>query len=210
MAGGDKLWTDIVSPGGSRPLIAYSIAAFQSCAAISRIALVVAEEKMGAATALVEQQRFDKVRAIVAGGARRQDSVRAGLDAMDTCDYVIVHDGARPLVTHQMIEDALAAALDTGASCCAIPVPDTVKETSDGAIIRTLDRSTLMLAQTPQAFRYDLLMDAHNRSVEDATDDASMIEALGGTVRIAPGSQRNIKVTTQDDLTLVQALLNAP
>ncbi len=208
MAGDDKLWLEIAgADGGDRPLVAYAIAAFQSCSAISRIALVVSQDKIGTTTALVEEQGFDKVFAIVAGGARRQDSVCAGLDATGTCDFVVVHDGARPLVTQLLIEGVLAAALDTGASCCAIPVPDTVKETFDGAIIRTLDRSTLMLAQTPQAFRHDLLLKAHNSSSAQATDDASMVEALGVSVRIVPGSPRNIKVTTPEDLALAQALL---
>lgn len=208
MAGDDKLWAEIAGPDGrARPLLAYSIAAFQACTAVSRIALVVAQEKMDAAQALVAGQRFDKVCAIVCGGAQRQDSVRAGLDALGACDYVVVHDGARPLVTHLLIEGVLAAAQATGTACCAIAVPDTVKETSDGAIVRTLDRSTLMLAQTPQAFRYDLLMEAHKQSTADATDDASMVEALGVRVRIAPGSPRNIKVTTPDDLALARLLI---
>jgi 2-C-methyl-D-erythritol 4-phosphate cytidylyltransferase len=208
MAGDDKLWAEIAGPDGcARPLIAYSITAFQACAAISRIVLVVAEEKLDAARALVAEQGLDKVGAIVCGGARRQDSVRAGLDALGAGDYVVVHDGARPLVTPQLIEDALAAAQETGASCCAIPVPDTVKETADGSIVRTLDRSTLMLAQTPQAFRYDLLVDAHRQSTADAMDDASMVEALGVRVRIAPGSTRNIKVTAPDDLVLARVLI---
>ena len=138
---------------------------------------------------------------------RRQDSVRAGLEAIAACDYVVVHDGARPLVTRQLIEDTLAAARETGASCCAVLVPDTVKEASAGYITRTLDRSRLMLAQTPQAFRCDLLMDAHRRAEGDATDDAALVEALGVRVRIVPGSPRNIKVTTPADLAFVRALI---
>ncbi len=208
MAGDDKLWAEVAGPDGrTRPLVAYSIAAFQACAVVSRIALVVAEEKIDAARTLVAGQSFGKVCAVVAGGARRQDSVRAGLDALGACDFVVVHDGARPLVTHLLIEGALAAAQETGAACCAIAVPDTVKETSDGAIVRTLDRSTLMLAQTPQVFRYDLLVDAHKLSTAAATDDASMIEALGVLVRIAPGSTLNIKVTTPEDLALARILI---
>jgi len=208
MAGDDKLWAAIAGPDGSaRPLLAYAVAAFETCPAIARIVLVVTEDKLAQARALVEEHHFGKVSCVVAGGARRQDSVRAGLDAIGACDYVIVHDGARPLVTPPLIEEALAAARETGASCCAIAVPDTVKEVADGYIARTLDRATLMLAQTPQAFRYDLLMDAHNRSSGNATDDALLVEALGVRVRIVSGSTRNIKVTTPDDLALARKLI---
>jgi 2-C-methyl-D-erythritol 4-phosphate cytidylyltransferase len=210
MGAHDKLWTALADrDGAERPLVAYALATFQTCNVVSRIALVVAQDKIGPAEALVEQEQLDRVTAIVVGGERRRDSVRAGIDALGPCDYVVVHDGARPLVTHLLIEDALAAALDTGASCCATPVPDTVKETSDGAIVRTVDRSTLMLAQTPQAFRYDVLLKAHDTGAADATDDASLVEALGVSVRIAPGSPRNIKVTTVEDLALARGLLGA-
>jgi 2-C-methyl-D-erythritol 4-phosphate cytidylyltransferase len=208
MAGDDKLWAELRGPDSvARPLLAYSIAAFQSCDAVSRIALVIAENRVDQARVLVDREGYEKVAAIVIGGARRQDSVRAGLEALSTCDNVAVHDGARPLVTPELIEASLASAEATGAACCAIPVPDTVKETAAGAIVRTVDRSNLMLAQTPQAFRYDLLMDAHKRCTDDVTDDASMLEALGIHVRIVPGSRRNLKVTTRDDLALAQALL---
>jgi 2-C-methyl-D-erythritol 4-phosphate cytidylyltransferase len=209
MAGDDKLWAPIAGPDGrARPLLAYAVAAFETCPAIARIVLVVAEDKLPQARALVEEHHFGKVGCVVAGGARRQDSVRAGLDAIGACDYVIIHDGARPLVTPHLIEEALATARETGASCCAIAAPDTVKEVADGYIARTVDRSRLMLAQTPQAFRYDLLVDAHKRSTSDATDDAALVEALGVRVRIAPGSTRNIKVTTPEDLALVRWLIS--
>ena len=208
MAGDDKLWAAVVGPDGrAKLLLAYAVAAFQSCSAIARIVLVVAEDQIGAARALVADQGFDKVSSVVPGGARRQDSVRAGLDAIGACDYVVVHDGARPLVTPQLIDDALAAARQTGAACCAIAVPDTVKEIADGYIARTVARSSLMLAQTPQAFRYDLLVEAHRPAKVDATDDAALVEALGVRVRVAPGSTRNIKVTTPDDLALARVLI---
>ena len=124
------------------------------------------------------------------------------------CDWVVVHDGARPLVTAELIERGIDAARETGASCCAVPVADTVKESDDGThVTRTLDRSRLWLAQTPQVFRYDLLVEAHERAQDEATDDAALVEALGVKVRLYEGSPRNIKVTTQEDLALVEALL---
>lgn len=211
MAGDDKLWTELKGADGRmRPLLAYSIAAIQECESISQTVVVVAGARVDEAKALVEREAFTHVSAVVAGGERRRDSVRAGLDELSGCEYVLIHDGARPLVTPQLIEGALVAAREAGAACVAIPVPDTVKTVSDGCIAGTLDRTTMMLAQTPQAFRYDLLMDAHIRTTADATDDASMVEALDVAVRIVPGSSRNIKVTTADDLALVRALLKEP
>ena len=210
MAGGDKLWAPLTGPDGrSRPLLAYAVAAFQRCAAIERVALVLAHDALARGQDLVRDEGFDKVCAVVAGGARRQDSVRAGLDAAGVAGWVVVHDGARPLVTPELIERGLAAARETGAACCALPVPDTVKEASEGVIVRTLDRSRLWLAQTPQVFRYDLLMEAHLQAQGDATDDASMVEALGVRVKLFEGSPRNLKVTTPEDLALVQALLRS-
>ena len=209
MAGPDKLWVELTGPDGrARPLLAYTVAAFQRCPAIASIVLVVAEAAVGRARELGQRDRFDKLYAVVAGGERRQDSVRAGLDALEGRDWVAIHDGARPLVTPELIERGIAEAQETGASCCALPVPDTVKQADEGQrIVRTLDRSMLWLAQTPQVFRYDLLVSAHATFKGDATDDAAMIESLGGQVKLYPGPRRNMKVTTPEDLELVKALL---
>lgn len=209
MGGSDKLWAPLVGPDQRRrPLLAYSLAACQDCAFVSRIVLVVAEQALDRARALVRDEGFDRVCAVVLGGARRQDSVRAGLKALGRCDWVVVHDGARPLVTPALIERGLEEARTTGASCCALPVADTVKEADGaGAIVRTLDRSRLWLAQTPQVFRYDLLVEAHRRAQGKATDDASLVEALGVQVRLYRGSARNVKVTTPEELALVRAWL---
>ncbi len=215
-AGRSQRMGDIVKPwapltdasGRSRPLLAYPLATFQACPAVARIALAVAGDTIEHARVLVDDERFDKVCAVVAGGARRQDSVRAGLEALGPCDWVIVHDGARPLVTADLIERGLEEAKETGASCCALPVPDTVKEADEaGNVARTLDRSRLWLAQTPQTFRYDLLMKAHRRVEGEVTDDAALVESMSVKVRLYPGSARNLKVTTPEDLALVQALL---
>lgn len=212
MDGADKLWAPLTDAGGAtRPLLAYSLRAFQSCSAIDRIVLVVAAGAGERARALARSEGLDKVCAVVPGGARRQDSVRAGLEALAPCDWVAVHDGARPLVTPELIERGIEAARETGASCCAVPAADTVKEADENLLaVRTLDRRRVWLAQTPQTFRYDLLLDAHRRCESDATDDASMVEALGVKVRLYEGSRRNMKVTTQEDLALVQALLTQP
>ena len=202
MAGADKLW----APVAGRPLLAHTIAAFEACGAIDRVVLVVAKENLERGRELAGA--FATVRDVVAGGATRQESVRAGLDALDDAAWVVVHDGARPLVTPDLIERGFEAARETGAACCALPAPDTVKEANEaGAIARTLDRSRLWLAQTPQVVRYDLLVEAHRRAEGLATDDAALVEALGVEVRLYEGSPRNLKVTTPDDLAIAEALL---
>ncbi|MGB2695306.1 MAG: 2-C-methyl-D-erythritol 4-phosphate cytidylyltransferase [Dehalococcoidia bacterium] len=206
----DKLWAPLTGQDNvTRPLLAYTLRAFQGCPRIERIALVVAEDTLERARSLVRDERADKVCAVVPGGARRQDSVGAGLDALVGCAWVAVHDGARPLVTNELIERGIDAAQETGASCCALPVPDTVKESDGGRIVRTLDRARLWLAQTPQVFRYDLLLEAHRRAQGDATDDAALVEALGVPVQLYEGARRNLKVTMPEDLALAQALLRA-
>jgi 2-C-methyl-D-erythritol 4-phosphate cytidylyltransferase len=207
MGGVIKPWAPLIGEDGrTRPLLAYPLRTFASCSDIRQIALVVASDAVEQARELIRTEGIDNA-TIVAGGARRQDSVRAGLEALDLTAIVIVHDGARPLVTTDLIEQSIEVALHTGAACCAVRVPDTVKEADDLAVTRTLDRSNLWLAQTPQAFRYDLLMEAHKRFEGDASDDASMVESFGIEVRLFEGWTRNMKVTTQDDLALVQALL---
>ena len=208
----DKLWAEIAdSSGHTRPLIAYSIATFAACPAVDRIVIVTAAGTVDRASGLARDEGWDKVCAVVPGGARRQDSVRAGLAALHDVAWVVVHDAARPLITAALIERSLAEARETGAACCAIAVPDTVKERDDGGFAaRTLDRSRLWLAQTPQAFRHGLLADAHRQAAGDATDDAALVEALGVKVRLCPGSTRNVKVTSPEDLVMVQALLRSP
>jgi len=209
MQGLDKLWALLPSENGpEQPLLARTLTAFQHTRRVNQAVLVVATDSLQQANSIVEEYRLNKVD-VVAGGARRQDSVLAGLEALDGCNWAIIHDGARPLVTEDLIERGLKAAQDTGASCCALPIADTVKEGNAGRILRTLDRSRLWLAQTPQTFRYDLLLDAHKRASGDVTDDASLIEGLGVEVRLYQGSPRNIKVTTPDDLAIVKALLKA-
>jgi 2-C-methyl-D-erythritol 4-phosphate cytidylyltransferase len=121
---------------------------------------------------------------------------------------VVVHDGARPLVSAALIEAGLAAAAETGAAIAAVPLADTLKEANaDGVIVRTLDRSSLWCAQTPQVFERELLREAHRLAEGEATDDAALVEALGRRVKVFPGSPRNLKVTTAADLALARALI---
>lgn len=208
----DKLFVRLAG----RPLLAHVLARFQESPEVDRIVLVVSEANLRRGRDLVAEHAFGKVSAVCAGGPRRQDSVRLGLDALGPCDWVLVHDGARLLVSAELIERGLKAARETGAAVPAVPVADTVKVAGeDGAVERTLDRSRLWAAQTPQVFRHDLLLRAHREVTADPstalragfTDDAAMLEALGGRVRLFPGSSLNIKVTNHEDLRLAEALL---
>lgn len=204
MAGTDKLFTDV----SGRSLLAHAIAPFQECTAIDRIVLALAPLNLERGREMVEQHGFTKVTALTKGGERRQDSVRLGVEALGECDYVVVHDGARPLVTPELIERGLEAARATGAAVPAVPLADTVKEVdTDGIVLRTLERSRLWAVQTPQVFAYDLLVRAHSKVRADVTDDAAMVEALGERVRLFEGDRRNLKVTTAEDLRLVESLL---
>jgi 2-C-methyl-D-erythritol 4-phosphate cytidylyltransferase len=206
MAGLDKLF----APLGGRPLLARTLTAFQECAAVHRVVLVLAAENLARGLALAEEENLTKVRTVCLGGRRRQDSVREGLEALGPCAWVVVHDGARPLVTPQLIEEGLAAARETGAAVCGLPAQDTVKRVDEeGHVLRTLDRRRLWLVQTPQVFQYDILRAAYERSRRPATDDAALVERLGVKVRVYLGSPRNLKVTTPEDLALAEALLKS-
>ncbi len=204
MAGMDKVFALLAG----RPLLSHTLTAFQECPAVTRIALVLSAANMERGRALASDGGLGKVSAICPGGERRQDSVRIGLEALGACDWVAVHDGARPLVTGQLIAAGLQAARETGAAIPALPLADTVKEAGvDGRVARTLDRSRLWAVQTPQIFRYDTLLRAHREVTTDVTDDAAMLETIGEPVKLFAGDRRNIKVTTPEDLALAEALL---
>lgn len=147
----------------------------------------------------------------VVGGAERQDSVRAGLAALPAeVDWVVVHDAARCLVSEAEVGAVIRAAQETGAAILARPSADTLKIVRDGAIVSTPPRSECWVAQTPQVFRVELLREALEKALAEgfvATDDAQLVERLGVSVRVVPGSARNLKITTPDDLRIAEALL---
>jgi 2-C-methyl-D-erythritol 4-phosphate cytidylyltransferase len=205
MEGLDKLFT-LVS---GRPLLAHAVAAFEECWSVQKIVVVLSDANLELGTAMLADQRFTKIAGVCTGGARRQDSVHCGLQTLGEVDWVAVHDGGRPLIRPGMIARGLEAARETGASVPVVPLVDTIKEVdASDAIVRTLDRSRLRAAQTPQCFRYDLLLRAHHEITEDATDDAAMMERLGVSVKTYGGRRRNIKITTPDDLALAEAWLH--
>jgi 2-C-methyl-D-erythritol 4-phosphate cytidylyltransferase len=206
MGGGDKIWVSL----SGRPLLAHTVSIFQFCSAIDRIVLVLSEDRQKLGMSLVKGAHFGKVANICFGGEKRQESVRSGLEALGPCEWVVIHDGARPLVSTKLIEQGLAAARETGAATCAVPVYDTLKLVNEKNIVeKSLDRNHLWLIQTPQVFRYDLLMEAHLKADRrfPAGDDAALVERLGAQVKVFMGSYHNIKVTTPDDLVLASMLL---
>jgi 2-C-methyl-D-erythritol 4-phosphate cytidylyltransferase len=207
--GRDKLWIPIAH----RPVLARTIDAFQSSSLIDTIVIVTSQDKYVEVVELCAHETWNKVYTIVIGGARRQDSVRLGLDALaqsdKDCQWVMVHDGARPFVTETIIAAGLQAATEHQAAVAAVPVKDTIKQVIDGIILATPDRSQLWNIQTPQVFAFNLIHQAHHSALaqDDATDDAILMERLGYHVAIFPGSYTNIKITTQDDLLIANALL---
>jgi 2-C-methyl-D-erythritol 4-phosphate cytidylyltransferase len=202
--GRDKLLLRVAG----RPLLAHTLDAFEACAVVDEVVVVLAATN--APDALPVLAAFAKVTRTCMGGRRRQDSVRAGLHTLAPREYVVVHDGARPLVTPELIAAGVEAARETGAAAAAVPVVDTLKETDGHAIVRrTVPREGLWAVQTPQVFRYDLLLRAHNAAIEDVTDDCALVEAIGGRVKLYPGSHANLKVTSPDDVAIVDVLLRA-
>ena len=203
MQGTDKTLADV----GGEPLISRTLDVFDECLAVGCMVLIVAEKNLDAIRELSRQKRWRKLADVRGGGERRQDSVRIGLAALPDCDWVVVHDGARPFATGRIIEEGLRAAAATGAAIAVVPATDTVKRvTEDGRVAGTLDRSELVMAQTPQVFRRTLLERAHADTDEEVTDDAAMVERIGGEVSTFEGARSNIKVTTPDDLSLARAI----
>jgi len=204
MGGGDKLFALL----GGLPLLVRVVSVFEGCPGIDRIAVVVREEKLEDARTMVDEEGWAKVGEVCVGGKRRQDSVKAGLERLKGCEWVVVHDGARPLVTIELIEDGLEAARETGAAVAAVPVKDTIKVAgTDRAVRYTPARDSLWAVQTPQVFRTDMLKKAYRGVKDEVTDDATAVEQSGHQVMLYRGSYDNIKVTTPDDLALAEVLL---
>lgn len=207
MGGLDKVF----APLAGRPLLAYSLTAFEACAAVGAIVIVLHERNLDRGRALVAEAGWRKVAAIVPGGERRQDSTRAGLAALPPCDFVAVHDAARPLVTTDLIQRGVEVAGVGSAAVAAMPVKDTIKRVDDlGRVLETPPRASLWAAQTPQIARRAILERAF--AVAEArglavTDEAGLLEALGEPVTLFTGSYRNVKITTPEDLLIAAALL---
>lgn len=198
----------ILAPLAGKPALAHVIDTFQRCKLVDRIILVVSKKNLKQCQKLVAEGRWPKVSDVCLGGRLRQDSVAAGLKRLGDCHWVIIHDGARPLITKDLIERGLKAAKETGAAVAAVPVIDTIKLASDnGLVLKTPPRQKLWAVQTPQVFRLDIIARAYQEAKEEVTDDASLVEGLGYKVKLYMGSYDNIKITTPRDLALAEVLL---
>ena len=207
MGGIDK----VMAPINGEPMIVHSVRAFQECDAIKEIIVVTRPDLIVPIMDLCHD--FDKVQAVIVGGASRPESVAIGLNALSAkVKLAAIHDGARPLVTFEVIDRAVRAANSYGAAAPGVPVKDTVKTVVGGIVKETPDRSLLKAIQTPQVFDADLLRAALVKAEQDKaaiTDDCSAVERLGMSVRIVEGDERNIKVTTPLDLKLAELILEA-
>ena len=197
---------------GPRPLVAYSMMAFEACTEIRQIVLVVRRDRIEAAKNMAQMFGISKLRAVVAGGAHRQDSVRKGLAELPPeTRYVTIHDAARPLVTPNLISETVKCAHQHGSGVAGRRMVDTVKLVEKAPIIsRTVDRDQLWTVQTPQTFRLDLLLQAYTRLAETGavvTDDAAALEQIGVPVRLVEWAPVNLKVTIAEDLAVAAALL---
>jgi 2-C-methyl-D-erythritol 4-phosphate cytidylyltransferase len=203
MGGIDKVF----APLGGKPALAWVLGAFESCDQISQIVVVVSEKNLEQCRRLIADEKWAKPIEVCAGGRRRQDSVAAGLKRLN-CQWVVIHDGARPLVTKGLIEEGLKAAQETGAAVAAIPVTDTIKIAGEGMFVhQTPSRQNLWAVQTPQVFRLDIIARAYEQAKGEVTDDASLVEGLNHKVKLYMGSYDNIKITNSDDLALAEVLL---
>lgn len=195
------------------PVLLRTLALFQSHPLVDAIVVVAAADQLAECQELIDMAPLDKVVQVVAGGAERQDSVRHGLLAMpaDEQDVVLIHDGVRPLFPAEGISEVVARARQIGACVVGVPVKDTMKEVENGYIVATPPRQKLWAAQTPQAFRYGLIREAHLLAAAKGyagTDDASLVEWLGHPVEMIAGDYRNLKLTTPEDVLIAQALLH--
>jgi len=195
-----------------RPLLSWTVSRFEQAVSIDRIVIVAGEDfLLYVNNQVVNPYGFSKVAKIVPGGATRGESVKRGIDSLPmSTPYVAIHDGVRPLVKPADIDAVVAEAQKHRAAILAAPVTDTVKRAKDGLILATLDRRNLFLAQTPQAFQYDLIKEAYQKGNQEGlegTDDAVMVEAIGFMVTLVPATGPNPKLTRPEDLEYITMIL---
>ncbi|NQU95981.1 MAG: 2-C-methyl-D-erythritol 4-phosphate cytidylyltransferase [Candidatus Omnitrophica bacterium] len=194
---------------GGKPILANTLEALESCKFIDDIIIVVSGNKLKACSELVKKYKFRKVYAIVRGGKKRFDSVKNGLSKVQNANFILIHDGARPFIDRELMKKVFVAAKKYGAALCATASKQTLKSVSGNLFIKeTPERKFIWEAQTPQAFKKDLITKAYKKSKNrNATDDSYLVEKLGHKVKIVKGSYRNIKITTPEDLILARALI---
>jgi len=192
------------------PLIIHTLQKFEQDPWCSGIVLVVNEKEVGIFEELLTEYPIQKVQSLTVGGDERQHSVYNGLKSLKQAQMVLIHDGARPFVQQNTIHELVEKAASDKAAVLAVPVKDTIKRVEQGTVIETVERSSLWAIQTPQAFLFDVVMDAHEKAKTNeylGTDDASLVEKAGQKVSIVEGNYDNIKLTTPEDLLYAEAIL---
>ena len=206
MLGVDKIFAPLMG----KPLICYSLRVIHDSLRVKEIVLVLSRSNIEMGHRVVKANRWHKVKHICVGGERRQDSVNRGIERLPDVDWIIVHDGARPFISGDLITRGLEEAEHTGAAVAAVPVKDTIKSVNkEFFVTQTHFRDSLWAIQTPQVFRRKMLAEAHLDVPEEVSDDASMVERDGGKIRVFMGSYGNIKVTTLEDMPIAEAMLKA-
>jgi len=194
-----------------KPILAYVLETYQNLSLIDEVTLVINRRYEQLYYDIVDTYGFFKVRQVVPGGPSRQASALAGLTSMDPCEIVIVQDGVRPFTSARVIMEAVEMARQVGGANVMVPTLDTIVESRDGFIERIPDRTYFYNGQAPQAFRYEILMEAHRRAerdgLTDATDDAQLVLRIGGRIGVVEGSYSNFKITTYEDFLFASALI---
>lgn len=193
-----------------KPLICYTIDVFEKSKVVDEIILVVAKNEENKFKEIINNNNYQKISKIFVGGETRQDSSRIGVENCDA-EIVLIHDGARPFIKQETITKSVEATKKFGASIFAVPCKDTVKLAQEDKIIdKTLNRTKIWMAQTPQTFFRDLILEAHTKAKAEnfiGTDEASLLEKIGKKVKLVMGSYDNIKVTTEEDLLLAKLII---
>lgn len=196
-----------------KPILYYSLKAFENCEKVDSIILVASKEEVNyCKEKIIDKYEFKKVIAVVEGGEERQNSVYNGLIAANSFDIVLIHDGARPFTNKHIIENGINYAIKYGASACGVTPKDTIKVKDENDFsVNTLDRNLIFAIQTPQCFKYDLILNCHKRLHKEnikVTDDTSIVEHFGHKVLLYEGSYNNIKITTPEDLIIGEKILD--
>ena len=205
MNGDDKIFLDLCS----RPIIEHSLSVFMNSGLFETTILVLSKNSINLAHDKLSDYLAEGL-ILTTGGVRRQDSVLRGLEKIKKSSVDAIHDGARPCITQSILEQGLEKVEKTGAAIPVIPITDTVKRLNDiGRVETTLPRKNYKFSQTPQFFDLDLIRKAHRKIIKDVTDDASMIEMIGGEVEVFDGDIENLKITTSNDLVIARNILEA-
>jgi len=194
----------------NKPIIIHTLEKFTGCGRVQQINLVVPPSEMAKTIQLIRKWNLAKPVEVIAGGKTRQHSVRNGLSQLpDNTDIVVIHDGVRPFISKEIINRCIKETKKWEAVITALPLSDTIKEVVDHQVQTTLDRSRLWRVQTPQSFTKDLLIKAYKKAWQNniiATDDSALVEYIGHAVRVIKGEEKNIKITSPEDLKIAESL----